>query len=109
MWRLVRMTRGAFGAFLEANRDALAQAGVVPHAQTVIITQTAHPRAATIPALVAAVQPFALAPVLTAATVAAALAVAYHHAASADLICATGSLFLVAAMREQCGYTAASA
>ena len=35
MWRLVGMTRGAFGAFVEANRDALARAGVVLHAATV--------------------------------------------------------------------------
>ena len=95
---------------ISADKDLTAiAAALVPHAQTVIVTQTAHPRAATIPALVAAVQPFALAPVLTAATVAEALEVAYRHAEPADLICATGSLFLVAAVREQCGYAAASA
>ncbi|MEI6179753.1 MAG: cyanophycin synthetase, partial [Chloroflexales bacterium] len=90
---------------ISADKDLTAiAAALVPHAQTVIVTQTAHPRAATIPALVAAVQPSALAPVLTAATVAEALEVAYRHAEPADLICATGSLFLVAAVREQCGY-----
>jgi len=76
----------------------------VPHAETVIVTQSAHPRAATCAALLAAVRPFAHSEPLAISAVSDAVAEALRRAGPNDLICVTGSLFVVAAVREACGY-----
>jgi dihydrofolate synthase/folylpolyglutamate synthase len=86
-----------------ADKDLSAiAAALVPHAQLVIVTQTPHPRAANPLALLAAVQPYACGETRMVATVAEAVAAASCYANPDDLICATGSLFLVAAVREAC-------
>jgi dihydrofolate synthase/folylpolyglutamate synthase len=87
-----------------ADKDLRAiTAALVPHAQLVIVTQAPHPRAADPSALLAAVQPYASGETLLAPTVAEAVVAAARYANPDDLICATGSLFLVAAVREACG------
>ena len=89
------------GTSADKDLDAIA-AALVPHAQMVIVTQTTHLRAADPAALRAAVQRYACGVTISAATVAAAVAAAAAYAKPDDLICATGSLFLVAAVREEC-------
>ncbi|MEI7642810.1 MAG: folylpolyglutamate synthase/dihydrofolate synthase family protein [Chloroflexales bacterium] len=91
------------GASADKDLAAIA-AALVPHAETVIVTQAAHPRAATLSALVAAVRPFAHRAPLVIGAVPAAVAEAQRRARPTDMICATGSLFVVAAVREACGY-----
>jgi dihydrofolate synthase/folylpolyglutamate synthase len=87
-----------------ADKDLSAiAAALVPHAQMVIVTQTPHPRAAAPSTLLAAVQPYACGETLITASVAEAVAAATAYANPDDLICATGSLFLVAAVRELYG------
>jgi dihydrofolate synthase/folylpolyglutamate synthase len=87
-----------------ADKDLSAiAAALVPPAQLVIVTQTPHPRAAAPSVLLATVQPYACGETLMVATVAEAVAAASSYANPDDLICATGSLFLVAAVREVCG------
>lgn len=87
-----------------ADKDlaAIAEA-LVPAADTVLLTQTRHPRAALLEQLRAAVEPWARAEVHAAADVAEALALAAALTRPDDLICVTGSLFAVAAAREACG------
>jgi dihydrofolate synthase/folylpolyglutamate synthase len=91
------------GTSADKDLAAIAEA-LAPHAETVIVTQSPHPRAASIPALLAAVRPFAHSEPLAASDVPTAVAEALHRARPDDLICATGSLFVVAAVREACGY-----
>ena len=91
------------GASADKDLGAIA-AALVPYAETVIVTQSAHPRAATLDALLAAVRPFAQNEPLAIGAVPTAVAAALQRAGPADLICATGSLFVVAAVREACGY-----
>lgn len=91
------------GTSADKDLAAIAEA-LVPHAETVIVTQSAHPRAATCAALLAAVRPFAHSEPLAISAVSDAVAEALRRAGPNDLICATGSLFVVAAVREACGY-----
>ncbi|NNJ09144.1 bifunctional folylpolyglutamate synthase/dihydrofolate synthase [Chloroflexales bacterium ZM16-3] len=91
------------GASADKDLAAIA-AALVPHAETLIVTQSPHLRAATIPALLAAVRPFARNEPLATLDASAAIAEALRRARPDDLICATGSLFVVAAVREACGY-----
>ncbi len=91
-------------------------AGIVretaPHADMVIITKSLHPRAATLVTLQAEVSKHkaradrtpALRAIATADDVAAALRLARAEAAPDDLICVTGSLFVVAQARECLGF-----
>ncbi|MBI4506083.1 MAG: bifunctional folylpolyglutamate synthase/dihydrofolate synthase [Chloroflexi bacterium] len=85
-------------------------AGIVralaPVAARIIATASAHPRAAD-PALVAAAASDCGLAAELAADVPAALARARALARAGDLICATGSLFVVAAVREALGLAAA--
>lgn len=108
--KLMRELRGLQGAGklililgTSADKDltAIAEA-LVPHAETVIVTHSSHPRAASISALLTAVQPFAQHAPLSVDSVPVAVAEALRHASPDDLICATGSLFIVAAVREAC-------
>ncbi len=82
-----------FGA--TADKDVT---GMIPHlfplASTTIVTVSSHPRAASPSELSLAANDLNL-PVQTAATVAAALTDAWQIAGSNDLICVTGSIFIV--------------
>lgn len=90
-----------------ADKDLGAIAGpLAPAADTIYLTRTAHPRAAPVEQLRAAVAPLARGEVRTAADVAEALARAAAEAQPDDLVCVTGSLFAVAAAREACGAAA---
>ncbi|MEI7771017.1 MAG: cyanophycin synthetase, partial [Chloroflexales bacterium] len=91
------------GASADKDLAAIA-AALVPHAAAVIVTQSPHPRAATPQALHAAARPCARGALLVADDAAAAVAEALRRAQPDDLICATGSLFIVAAVRAACGY-----
>ncbi|MCB8944298.1 MAG: bifunctional folylpolyglutamate synthase/dihydrofolate synthase [Ardenticatenaceae bacterium] len=82
-----------FGA--TADKDVT---GMIPHlfplAATTIVTVSSHPRAASPSELVLAANDLHL-PVQTAPTVAAALTDAWQLAGANDLICVTGSIFIV--------------
>lgn len=74
-----------------------------PAAARIIATASRHPRAAAASAVAEAARQKAAAPVEVMEDVAAALARARHLAGPEDLICVTGSLFVVAAAREALG------
>jgi dihydrofolate synthase/folylpolyglutamate synthase len=90
-----------------ADKDfaAIAEA-LAPAADTIYLTRTAHPRAAAVEQLRAAVAPLARGAVHSAADVAEALTRATAAAQPDDIICVTGSLFAAAAAREACGVAA---
>lgn len=74
-----------------------------PAAARIIATASRHPRAAAAAAVAEVARQKAAAPVEVVDDVAAALARARHLAGPEDLICVTGSLFVVAAAREALG------
>lgn len=79
---------------------------LVPPAAVVIVTRSAHPRAFSDLDALAELARGYLSPgaaLFTAPTVADALLLARQHAAPADLICVTGSLFTIGAAREALG------
>ncbi|MHB1133665.1 MAG: bifunctional folylpolyglutamate synthase/dihydrofolate synthase [Chloroflexota bacterium] len=75
---------------------------LAPLAHRLIVTRSSHYRAAPLEALVAACREVGLNPE-TAETPVDALALARAGAGPRDLICVTGSLYLVAEAREACG------
>lgn len=83
-------------------------AALAPAADTLIITRSQHPRAQTDLDLIAdAARPYARAAPLIAPEVADALYMARNLANPADLICVTGSLFVVGAVRVALGLAVA--
>ena len=70
---------------------------LLPIAQVVILTRSPHPRACSLEELETAALPYVQGSLLSADTVAAALAQALKLASSTDVICVTGSLFTAAA------------
>ncbi len=70
---------------------------LLPIAQVVILTRSPHPRACPLEQLEAAALPYVQGSLLSADTVAAALAQALDLASPTDVICVTGSLFTAAA------------
>ncbi len=74
-------------------------AELVPFFQSVIVTRSQHPRAAEPSLLAQEVEKFGLSPWVM-GSVAQAVAKALEIAQAKDLICATGSIFLVAEVRE---------
>jgi dihydrofolate synthase/folylpolyglutamate synthase len=79
-------------------------AGLVPHADQLILTRSAHHRAlADLDALAAAVQPHLRGELAITHSVEEALALARRLARPSDLICLTGSLFVVGAARAALG------
>ena len=84
-----------------ADKDIAAIAApLVPHADIVILTRSRHPRAASLANLAAVVAPLMRGPVHLADDIPPALDLARQFAQPDDLICVTGSLFVVAAARE---------
>lgn len=87
---------------VSADKDARAiLATLAPGAKTVTVTRSRHPRAAD-PAVLAqqASEFFSSDEILVAPTVAQALELALHQAHHDQLVCVTGSLFVVAEARE---------
>lgn len=79
-------------------------AALAPAADQLVLTRSRHPRAlADLDQMAAAVQPFAQAPPVLALDMPEALAAARRLASPDDLICVTGSLFVVGAAREALG------
>jgi len=74
-----------------------------PAAERIIATASRHPRAATAATVAEVARQMVTVPVEVAEDVPAALARARHLAEAEDLICVTGSLFVVAAAREALG------
>jgi len=91
---------------LGTSRDkdiAAIAAALVPLASAVVITRSGHPRSMDIDRIASVVAPHLRGPLVISADTAAALAAARGLAGPNDLICATGSLFIVAAAREALG------
>lgn len=77
---------------------------LVPETSVLILTRSHHPRAySDLDKLAAAAQPWLRGTVLLTTEIPAALAVAREQAGSEDLICVTGSLFVVGTAREVLG------
>lgn len=91
---------------LGTSRDkdiAAIAAALVPHAATVVVTRSGHPRAMDIDRMVAEVGNHLRGPLVVTPDVRTALDAARGLAGPRDLICVTGSLFVVAAAREALG------
>ncbi len=92
---------------LGASRDkdiAAIIAELAPHADALVITHSRHPRAlANLDEIEALARPQMCGSVLRAPAIREALDAAYDLATPADLICVTGSLFVVGAAREALG------
>jgi len=82
-------------------------AEIVPMADAVIITRSTHPRAMDLDRVAAIVRPHLRGPLTLAPEIGDALAQARALAGPDDLICVTGSLFVVAAARESLGLAVA--
>ncbi|MCG8350952.1 MAG: bifunctional folylpolyglutamate synthase/dihydrofolate synthase, partial [Chloroflexales bacterium] len=79
-------------------------AALAPHADLLILTRSRHPRAhADLDLITAAARPYLRTPALIIPDIAAALAEARVQARTTDLICVTGSLFVVGSAREALG------
>jgi dihydrofolate synthase/folylpolyglutamate synthase len=79
-------------------------AALAPHADRLILTRSRHPRAqADLDLITAAAQPYLRTPALIIPDITAALAEARAQARSTDVICVTGSLFVVGSAREALG------
>jgi dihydrofolate synthase/folylpolyglutamate synthase len=94
---------------LGTSRDkdiAAIAAALAPHAAAVVLTRSHHHRAMDLDRIAAEVRAHLNGPLLVAADVAAALDAARGLAGPADLICITGSLFVVADAREALGLAA---
>ncbi|MFB0537316.1 MAG: folylpolyglutamate synthase/dihydrofolate synthase family protein [Anaerolineae bacterium] len=87
-----------FGASLDKDIDGMLRE-LLPLAHRVIVTQAEHPRATEVQSLKEALLAQGCEP-LSSHNVAEALACALRLAQERDLICATGSLFVVAEVRE---------
>ncbi|HMQ32211.1 MAG TPA: cyanophycin synthetase [Chloroflexaceae bacterium] len=75
-------------------------AALVPHAAAVVLTRSGHPRAMDIDRMVAEVGQHLRGPLVVTPDVRSALDAARGLSGPRDLICVTGSLFVVAAARE---------
>jgi dihydrofolate synthase/folylpolyglutamate synthase len=82
-------------------------AALVPAAAAVVITRSTHPRAMDLDRVAAIARPHLRGPLALAPEIGDALAQARTLAAPDDLICVTGSLFVVAAAREALGLAVA--
>lgn len=110
--KLLRSLRGEFqfkrlvlviGVTLRKDTLAIV-AELVPHASVVVLTHSHHPRAQTdLEQLAAIAAPYVRGDLLLAREVDEALVLARSLARPDDLICVTGSLFLVGAAREVLG------
>ncbi|MCL5107542.1 MAG: bifunctional folylpolyglutamate synthase/dihydrofolate synthase, partial [Chloroflexi bacterium] len=80
---------------------------LAPLADKVVVTCSSHQRAAPVATLVEHCRAVGVEPA-TAADAGAALALARAEAGPEDLICVTGSLYLVAEAREACGLESVS-
>jgi dihydrofolate synthase/folylpolyglutamate synthase len=110
--KLLRSLRGEFqfkrlvlviGVTLRKDTLAIV-AELVPHASVVVLTHSHHPRAQTdLEQLAAIAAPYVRDDLLLAREVDEALVLARSLARPDDLICVTGSLFLVGAAREVLG------
>ncbi len=85
------------------GHDIAAIAGELGAASVVLATAAQHPRAEAAAAVAEAARAVVSAPVEVAATVPEALARARELASPDDLVCVTGSLFVVAEARQVCG------
>lgn len=110
--KLVKSLHAAFGFArcililgLSCGKDAHAITSVlVPHADVVVLTHSHHPRAQRdMEQLAAAVTPYLHGILHVVPDIAVALAQSRSLAQANDLICVTGSLFVVAAAREVLG------
>jgi dihydrofolate synthase/folylpolyglutamate synthase len=91
---------------LGTSRDkdiAAIAAALAPHAAAVVLTRSHHHRAMDLDRIAVEVRAHLNGPLLVAADVPAALEAARSMAGPADLICITGSLFVVADAREALG------
>ncbi|MCG8346970.1 MAG: bifunctional folylpolyglutamate synthase/dihydrofolate synthase [Chloroflexales bacterium] len=91
------------GALTDKDIDAMARA-IAPASALVILTQSQHPRSAPLPQLEAAVKPYCSGRLLLAKTTARAVELALQEAQPDDLVCATGSLSVVAEARAYFGH-----
>jgi dihydrofolate synthase/folylpolyglutamate synthase len=82
-------------------------AEIVPIAATVVITRSTHPRAMDLDRVAAIAAPHLRGPLILAPEMGDALRKARSLAGPGDLICVTGSLFVVAAARESLGLAVA--
>ncbi len=89
--------------FSRGHDAAAFAADLVPLASRIFATASRHPRAIPPQQVAEAVRPAVAVPVEEIEDVAAALEQARRVASSADLICVTGSLFVVAEAREALG------
>lgn len=87
------------------NKDIQAILSVlVPHASVLVLTSSGHPRAEVdLDHMAQRALPYTQGPMLLAPTVAEALHQAHAHARAGDLICVTGSLFVVGVARQLLG------
>jgi dihydrofolate synthase/folylpolyglutamate synthase len=91
---------------LGTSRDkdiAAIAAALVPQAAAVVITRSTHPRAMDLDRVAAVAEPHLRGPISLIPEIGDALAYARSIARPDDLICVTGSLFVVAAAREALG------
>jgi dihydrofolate synthase/folylpolyglutamate synthase len=91
---------------LGTSRDkdiAAMAAALVPHAAAVVLTRSGHPRAMDMDRIVAEVGHHLRGPLVVTPDVRSALDAARNLSGPRDLICVTGSLFVVAAAREAMG------
>lgn len=91
---------------LGTSRDkdiAAIAAALVPHAAAVVLTRSGHPRAMDIDRMVLEVGQHLRGPLVVTPDVRTALDASRGLAGPRDLICVTGSLFVVAAAREALG------
>lgn len=96
-----------FGTSRDKDIDAIA-AALVPYAATLILTRSRHPRAMTdIETLATFAQPYLHGELVRTHDVTEAIAAAQCFAKPNDLICITGSLFIVAEAREAFGLAVA--
>jgi dihydrofolate synthase/folylpolyglutamate synthase len=88
---------------LGTSRDkdiAAIAAALLPLAAAVVITRSGHPRSMDIDRIATVIAPYLRGPLVISTDVAAAIDTARELAGPHDLICVTGSLFVVGAARE---------
>ncbi|MGQ9876777.1 MAG: bifunctional folylpolyglutamate synthase/dihydrofolate synthase [Chloroflexus sp.] len=112
LWQAIsdELPHRQFILVLGTSRDkdiAAIAAALAPQAAHVIITRSNHPKAMDLDRIAAEVAPFTNAPIQIVPVVAEALATAQALAGHDDLICVTGSLFVVGAAREALGLAVA--
>lgn len=94
------------GTSRDKDIEAIA-AALVPAAAAVVITRSTHPRAMDLDQVAAITAPYLKGSLFLVPEIGNALAQARALAAPSDLICITGSLFVVAAAREALGLAVA--